>query len=42
MMPQAYDALLTLRLNPEREKQFEKMQQEEEDKKGFFGKLFKK
>ena len=42
MMPQAYDALLALRLNPEREKQFEKMQQEEEDKKGFFGKLFKK
>ena len=41
-MPQAYDALLTLRLNPERENQFEEMQQEEEDKKGFFGKLFKK
>ncbi len=48
-MPQAYDALLTLRQNPESAKQFEKMQQEEEtsesdmeDKKGFFGKLFKK
>ena len=48
MMPQAYDALLALRQNPESAKQFEKMQQEEEtsesdeDKKGFFGKLFKK
>lgn len=48
-MPQAYDALLTLRQNPESAKQFKKMQQEEEtsesdmeDKKGFFGKLFKK
>ena len=47
-MPQAYDALLALRQNPESAKQFEKMQQEEEtsesdeDKKGFFGKLFKK
>ncbi|MDE7185512.1 MAG: hypothetical protein K2O40_13860 [Lachnospiraceae bacterium] len=46
---QAYDALLTLKQNPESAEQFEKTQQEEEqsdndmeDKKGFFGKLFKK
>ncbi len=48
-MLQAYDALLTLKQKPESAQKFEKMHDEEEmsdsdmeDKKGFFGKLFKK